>query len=309
MRAFSWLFGQAARDGSQFEGLPSGRFRFIAVDVETATADPASICQIGLACIDHQNGFHLFSTLVDPEVPIDYRNRAIHGICDGDVRGMPRFPVAMAAMRELLEASPLVEHSSFDHRAFAAACARYGLPPLSASWHDSVRAARNAWPHLKGNGGHGLSSVCAHLALEFDHHDAGADAYACASIILAAEAETGASFADLFAPAPTARRQRSEPVRRAPSPGGAFEGCAVVFTGSLSLSRKEAADLAAARGMTVLAGVTKQTTLLVVGDQDLSCLAGQLKSSKHRKAEACIANGQPIRIIGEAEFLTMVQAG
>jgi DNA polymerase-3 subunit epsilon len=68
------------------------------------------------------------------------------------------------------------------------------------------------------------------------------------------------------------------------------------------MPRREAADLAAAIGCTVEDGVTKKTTLLVVGDQDVRRLAGHEKSSKHRKAESLIETGQPIRILRESDF-------
>lgn len=48
---------------------------------------------------------------------------------------------------------------------------------------------------------------------------------------------------------------------------------------------------------------------MIVGDQDLTLLAGHTKSTKHRKAEELIAAGHPIRIIGEAEFLALIGAG
>lgn len=51
----------------------------------------------------------------------------------------------------------------------------------------------------------------------------------------------------------------------------------------------------------------KTTTLLVVGDQDIQKLAGHEKSSKHRKAEQLIAEGQHIRILGESDFLRLVK--
>jgi DNA polymerase-3 subunit epsilon len=54
--------------------------------------------------------------------------------------------------------------------------------------------------------------------------------------------------------------------------------------------------------------VTKKTTVLVVGDQDLRCTRGQEKNTKHRKAETMIAGGAPIRIVGESDFLLMVRA-
>jgi DNA polymerase-3 subunit epsilon len=72
------------------------------------------------------------------------------------------------------------------------------------------------------------------------------------------------------------------------------------------MPRREAADLAATAGCTVESGVTKATTLLVIGDQDVRRLAGHEKSSKHRKAEACIESGQRIRIVRESDFTLLV---
>jgi DNA polymerase-3 subunit epsilon len=46
----------------------------------------------------------------------------------------------------------------------------------------------------------------------------------------------------------------------------------------------------------------------VLGDQDIAKLNGADKSSKHRKAEQLIGDGQPIRILGEADFMSMCRA-
>ena len=53
--------------------------------------------------------------------------------------------------------------------------------------------------------------------------------------------------------------------------------------------------------------MTKKTTLLVVGDQDLSKLSGKDKSSKHIKAEELISEGQSIRILKESDFEELVK--
>ena len=79
-----------------------------------------------------------------------------------------------------------------------------------------------------------------------------------------------------------------------------------MFTGALAIPRREAADVAAEAGCVVADGVTKATTLLVVGDQDIRVLAGQEKSAKHRKAESLIAKGQAIRILGESDFQLLI---
>ena len=91
-------------------------------------------------------------------------------------------------------------------------------------------------------------------------------------------------------------------VTREGNPDGELCGEVIVFTGALTIPRREAADIAASMGCDVDAGVTKRTTLLVVGDQDVQRLAGHEKSSKHRKAEQLIQAGQPIRILRETDF-------
>ncbi len=83
-------------------------------------------------------------------------------------------------------------------------------------------------------------------------------------------------------------------------------GEVIVFTGALAIARSEAADLAASIGCEVAAGVTKKTTLLVVGDTDVQRLAGHEKSSKHRRAEELITQGLPLRIVRETDFRELV---
>jgi len=95
-------------------------------------------------------------------------------------------------------------------------------------------------------------------------------------------------------------------VKREGNPDGQLFGETMVFTGSLSIPRSEAADLAAQVGCNVGQGVTKKTTLLVVGDQDISTLGGKNKSSKHIKAEELIKKGQRLRIITESDFKQLV---
>ena len=80
-----------------------------------------------------------------------------------------------------------------------------------------------------------------------------------------------------------------------------------MFTGSLSISRRDAKDYAAEAGCNTASGVTKATTIVVVGSASTRTLAsGHQKSTKHRKAETLISEGQEIRIIDESDFKYLV---
>jgi DNA polymerase-3 subunit epsilon len=139
--------------------------------------------------------------------------------------------------------------------------------------------------------------------IEFKHHDALEDARAAGLILLRAIEDTGMSTDALLE---HSRRRMDQHHAQSGNPEGRLFGEIAVFTGTLSLSRRDAAELASRAGCEVADGITKHTTLLVVGDQDIRHLAGHEKSNKHRKAEELIAKGQPIRILAETDFAAIV---
>lgn len=281
-----------------------GTYRFVAVDVETANQDRSSICQVGLALVGFDDAVLTVGILINPEQEFDAFNIDLHGIDEEAVRNSMTFDSALQLLRAFLERHTLVQHSNFDKSAFNAACEAYGLPKLRSTWIDSVKIAREAWPELNGNGGYGLASLKDHLGLEFKHHDAVEDAVAAASVVLLAEDVTGEDFAELGGAQSPGYRTT---VAIEGNQSGPLYGHVACFTGQLSLSRLEAATLAAGAGITVKSGMSKKISLLVVGDQDLTLLAGHTKSSKHRRAEELIEQGQDIRIIDESTFLRMIE--
>jgi DNA polymerase-3 subunit epsilon len=283
---------------------------FVAIDVETANADMSSICQIGVAkFIDGQLNDQ-WTSLIDPEDDFDWMNISIHGIEPRMVRGQPTFPQIADKLRSLLNGSISVCHTNFDRLAVNRAVSKYSLNPIETVWLDSARVVRRTWDDLAWKG-YGLANVCERLGYDFQHHDALADAKAAGHVLLAALEE---SKLDLDAwlhrvalPIDPSNSSRGNLVERDGNPEGDLFGEVVVFTGALEMPRSEAANTAAAIGCKVDQGVTKKTTILVVGDQDISKLAGKNKSSKHIKAEQLISDGYPIRIIQESDFKELVR--
>ena len=168
--------------------MPNGDFRFIALDVETACGDSASICQIGIACVGFDDTIQTWSIYVDPQMSFAPFNVELHGIGPDTVRDAPPFAKIWPKMLPLLSRHPMVQHSRFDEHAINAACDLNGLPRPRLRWQNSVSIARAAWPELKGNGGHGLANLKQFLNLDFHHHDAGEDARAAALVVLRAQA-------------------------------------------------------------------------------------------------------------------------
>jgi DNA polymerase III subunit epsilon len=71
---------------------PTGPFRFIALDVETAGKTIGGICQISLCFVSSTGSLLTYSVLVDPEEPFEPFNTDLHGISADTVAGYGTFP-------------------------------------------------------------------------------------------------------------------------------------------------------------------------------------------------------------------------
>lgn len=282
---------------------------FVAIDVETANADMASICQIGLAKYRDGKRVDEWSSLIDPEDYFDSINIDIHGITEEDVSGAPRFPDVLQNLSNYLSGGICVSHTHFDRVSISRALNKYSLSQIDTMWLDSARVARRAWEDCAWSG-YGLSNVCKIIGYDFKHHDALEDAKACGQVLIAAIEKTGldldAWLKRVSQPIDPSNSSSGAAIKRDGNPEGELYGEILAFTGALEIPRREAADLAASIGCTVTSGVTKKTTLLVVGDQDITKLLGKSKSSKHLKAEELVAKGYKIRIIKESDFKELV---
>ena len=280
---------------------------YTAVDVETANADLASICQIGVVTFDDAKPVSTWETFVNPDDFFDGWNVSIHGITKEDVADAPTFPEIYDKLQHLMADRIVVSHMPFDRLAVTRAAEKYGFTPFHCTWLDSARVVRRAWPQFSQSG-YALANCTSRLGIAFRHHAAAEDARAAGELVALAIQQTGLTVGDwlIRVTQPIHGAYPSQRISRKGNPDGPLAGQVIVFTGALTIPRARAADLAADAGSDVAAAVTKETTLLVVGEQDIRRLVGHKKSSKHRKAEALIKKGQPIRILGESDFQRLV---
>ena len=282
--------------------------KFVSIDVEIANPRMSSICQIGMVTFENGRETSAESRYVDPQDYFDPYNMAIHGIDEGRVLGAPSFAALHGWLTSQTQDQIVACHTHFDRTAISQSCTLSGLPLLSCRWLDTARVARRAWPQFSKTG-FGLASLANHFDIDFRHHDAVEDARTAGIVLLRAIEDSGHSPEEWL----TLSTRKNPPgaganLRREGDGDGPLVGERVVFTGALQVARRDAADMAHAAGAAVEPNVTKKTTLLIVGDQDIDRLAGHKKSSKHRKAEDLIKAGLPLRILGEADFMHICTA-
>jgi DNA polymerase-3 subunit epsilon len=154
----------------------------VAIDFETANEQRSSPCAIGLAWIED-------GRITDVEHyyirPIDMRfsgwNIAVHGIRPADVEDADEFPVVLSRLQDRIERATVIAHNaSFDISVMRRTCELYGLAFPCFDYICTVQVAK-------------LNAVCDFLGVEFKHHDAAQDAFACGSVALAAVEATRAS--------------------------------------------------------------------------------------------------------------------
>jgi DNA polymerase-3 subunit epsilon len=280
---------------------------YFALDVETANADYSSICQIGIVHFQDGQFVDKWSSLVNPEAYFDPFKTSIHGITEKDVRDAPTFDKIHNLIAEKITDKITVHHMPFDKITVTRACLEYNLEIIQPKWLDSAKIARRTWEQFAYKG-YGLANIADYLGIEFGHHDALEDAIAAAKIVHNACEQTQLSVEEWLTrvgqPIFT-YQEGSSTVKLEGNSEGSLYGENLVFTGALSLPRKDAAKIAADIGCNVGNSVSKKTSILVVGTQDTSKLAGYEKSSKHRKAEELIENGVSIKILSEKDFVEM----
>lgn len=284
--------------------------KFTAIDVEIANPDMASICAIGAATFENGQLSSEWYSLLNPGDYFHPMNVAIHGIDKSMISGAPTYKKVSGTIERLVGDTVVVTHTHFDRVAMHQAAHRWDVKPLCCTWLDSARVVRRTWEEC-AQSGYGLADICKRIGYDFQHHHALEDAKAAGQVLVAAMEKTGLDLDGMLRRVgqpinPSKARSRSA-IKREGNPDGPLFGEVIVFTGGVGMPRSAAADLAAAAGCEVAAGVTKKTTILVVGDVDVKFLAGHEKSSKHRKAEKLITQGFPIRIVRASDFHQLIE--
>ncbi|MGB4136945.1 MAG: 3'-5' exonuclease, partial [Microbacterium sp.] len=170
---------------------------FTAIDFETANSSPASPCQVGLVRVRGGEVVAQTGWLIRPPAGYDEFqewNVRIHGIRPEDVVGAPAWEDQLDRLHGFAGADVLVAHNAgFDLNVLRRSCEATGLTPPPYRSLCSLAVARKTYqldsyklPKAAAAAGFG----------DFPHHDALADARACAQIVIDAARRAGAADVD-----------------------------------------------------------------------------------------------------------------
>ena len=303
---------------------------FAAIDFETATSERNSACAVGVVVFEQGSPAETLRLLIRPPGNCyDAFNTMIHGIGPSDTRRSPEFPEAWAQAAAMIAGRVVVAHNTaFDMSVLRRSAEYYGYGPEPFPFACTYRMARSAMPEA---GSWSLGIMADEFGIPLAHHDPLSDAEAAGMLWLALSRRfdmthlqmldrhsyrLGYCHLDSYKPFSNAVASKSSSKslspkdftpRHDPDPEGPLFAKKIVFTGTLeSMPRREAFQLTVDAGATPSLSVSKRTDYLVMGVTDLRQVGETGRSSKHRKALALAAEGSPVEIIDEEQFICLL---
>lgn len=297
---------------------------FVAFDFETANANRASACQIGMAIVKDGVIRETKSWFINPEEEFSYHCMRVHGIHEGVVRHAPKWMEVWPEIRSHFDEVPfLVAHNaSFDASVLEALSRKYKYRYKEKEVCCTLKLSRHLWPKLPN---HRLPSVIDHIGIsdQLMHHEAESDAIACANIFLFAMQSGGMDWVlsrgfpvkgiAIDRLHPNTKETRSAPdvahaskrgcivVREKQILNHTFSGKRFCCTGvTVGISRESIRQAVLNRGGHFHCSAVKKLDYLIIPDRGKDF---PFPSKKRNVVEGRITNGDPVSIMTESEFL------
>lgn len=284
---------------------------YVVIDIETTGyyVGADEIIELGAVRIRNNQPVQEFQTFINMDyVPEEITK--LTGITLNDLRSGLELRTAINLFDEFVGDDPVIGHNlAFDLGFLSFSGSK--LNTTDSHWVDTLRLCRRLLP---SDSGHSLSTVSSileiirpkeHRSVE-DCHTANAVYQHLKQTVI----DNGKTFEDYF------KRKSGrwysdlkniEPTTEDFDENHVLFGKIVVFTGNLNnMSRKEAAQRVVNIGGKCANGVNRKTNYVVIGYYDPH--QGVIgKSNKTKRAEELIADGYPIEILLQDEFLELIE--
>lgn len=265
------------------------------------------VIEIGILRVRNNEIVDQYSRLICPEYEIDEFITDLTGITNEMVAGMPSIMDVKDEVLSFIGDDIIVGHNtSFDIR-FLNAGFEMEIPN---PYIDTMQFARKLYPELDH---HRLSDLCAYLSLSDYAHRSIADCIATKELYDACKAtiaEKGLRIENLWSKSHGGKGYDIHSITPNVveiNEDSYFYGRHTVFTGKLErMVRQDAMQIVVNLGGILDKGVTKETNILILGNNDYNAILKGDKSAKHKKAEKLKLEGQDIEIIDEFTFYDLL---
>ena len=277
------------------------KLTFTAFDFETMTSERTSACAIGIARVVDNVIVEKFYSLIKP-IPDNSENinTFVNGISMEMVQNAPTFVELWQKIENYFKGQIIVAHGlAFDLDVLRKQISYYGIDHVSCRGIDTYELT-----------GHNLVDSCQNLNIPFtNHHDALADATACAEMVLVLNGvklpETHEkpknpkkAFSGKIVQHDTLQPLSEDEVENKDT---IFFERRVVLTGDLQhfSSRQEISEILRKLGADINTSISKRTEIVVVGDKP--------GPSKMEKIATLQSQGVEIKVINEQELLAILR--
>lgn len=276
---------------------------FVALDVETAIGKRWSICQIGISVVESGEIKQTISEYIQPpNNEYSKWNSKVNGITAEITKNKPLFPEIWKKIYPIIDSKKIVAHNAdFDIDCLKQTLNYYDLEVPKFDYDCTLSLT-----------GQKLEDACSSFGVNLDnHHDAGCDAEACATLYLKVQNGEVPDFSKVKpkkqskATFPTSGHDRLQgdvlkPDLENADPNSPFYNKKVVFTGVLEkIKRQQAAEIVKKLGADIDTNITKRTSFVITGTDP-----GPSKMNKIIKYNN---GGCNIKILYENDFLTMIE--
>ncbi len=283
---------------------------YVVLDIETTGLDPIFDEIIEIGAIKIKNGIVVdsFSQLVKPSTPVSQFISELTGITNDMLKSAPTINEVLPKFIEFVSDMQIVGHNvNFDINFIYDNSIQISNKPFKNDFIDTLRLSRKLFKELKN---HKLTTICDFLKFDgIEHHRALSDCDATFKLYEYIKNYINSKqivLQELFKPKSNKlKAQDIISTNECFDETNQFYDKYCVFTGTLSVPRKNAMQLVVDLGGHCEDNVTKQTNFLVLGNIDYG-KCKDTKSAKYKKAEQCILNGQDLTIISENVFWDLV---
>lgn len=278
---------------------------YVVLDTETTGLDRKTdrIVEISLARYENGAQVDLYTTLIDPQIPIPLAASRVNHITDADVAGAPTFAQVWPDVLRMMQGALIVGHNvTFDLDMIG-----YSMPdsaaPLDVQYLDTLTLSKKAFP---GRDTYKLASLVKDLGISATQtHRAGDDVALTSQLFDRCRAAICEAYRKELA-ARRAERERKKAEKETAYSWSPLLNKNFVFTGEFDHEREKLEGFLDAVGANLRQEVNGKTDYLVVGD--LKNLPLWAVERKYYKAQEKIKAGSSIQIITETEYLKAIRS-